>query len=224
MRTSSTLIASAVAAVAVAGSSSAAITAVDPFTTVQVGGPGSIAGPGADPDADPAFPPVGGLFNSRSLVSGVSILAGTTKLQFDSTYAGGFNEWYNAGSSSSGVDLTAGHPDGFQITFNFDLSGSGSYEGGATTRITLELLTIGTPASLIQEFFVGGAGTATLTVLASQYGSAAPVFSNITTMYIYADAGTTGWISDFNIAAAPAPGAIALLGAAGMIGMRRRKA
>jgi hypothetical protein len=168
---------------------------IDPFTTAQVGGP----------DSD--FAVSGGLFNARGLWTGTSVDAATQSLQFNAP--NGWCTWHN--EDYSAVNFNADRPNGFQISFDYNTN----------AEIVIELLDI-TRSSSIWWNIESGSGTANLTVASSNGMNGTVDFSQIIEISFYAST-ASGSISNFTITAVPAPGAMALLGAAGMVARRRRR-
>lgn len=154
------------------------------------------------PDSDIAVS--GGLFSARGLWTGASVDTVTQSLQLNAVQ--GWSTWHN--EDWSGIDFTTGRPDGFQISFDYTTNAS----------IYIDILDISRNHSVGWEI-QAGSGTANLTV--SSYAGAVD-FTQIIQIGLYADT-ATGSISNFTITPIPAPGAFALLGAAGLVRSRRRR-
>ena len=194
------------AAVAVAGSANAGV--VDPFTTDQTAVGTTLASPA------PFISITGGLFNQRQLAR-----VGTGSGSIGSTFAnfvpkGIFMVYQQAGGStidlssiaSMSFDLTRGAAS-FNIGWNFyDATGLQS---------TLELT-----APSAGTITTSATDPARVTDAGFNWGS----ITQMEMQFIGGFSSSTAGLSNFNYTAVPAPGALALLGVAGLAGGRRRRA
>lgn len=245
MRISKALMTGAVAAVAMAGSASAGI--VDNFVVAASKGPVTQPSPGAGFDQSSSLAGTGAVFNSRGLSvrnqgsafssaanSGtMSVTLGQATGLGSSDRRGSFQALY-ANSDFSTADLTgttsfsigvAGYTGGstsWELVLSSD-SVSNDGANGSNVRLTLSSSAI---TNGILTFSVASM-TQDPDVPAFNWTLVDAVVLNVQRDSVGAAGSTVGFtLSNFAFTAAPvpAPGAIALLGAAGMIGMRRRKA
>ena len=177
---------------------------VDPFTTTQT----------PPPPYGTFINISGGLFNQRALVktgngSG-SVSGGSVNFVADSasTNAGmAFGLEYKQANGST-IDLSG-------KSFSFNLAATGSYT----------LLWVFVDGNENSADMVVSAQSGIVTFSATQT-EAGFDWSNVETMNVGFRHGSssTGVLSNFNFTAVPAPGALALLGVAGLVGARRRRA
>ena len=156
----------------------------------------------------------GGLFNERQLIksgggSG-SVASGSVNFGPNSTNMPSFGLQYKQLNGSS-IDLSGTASISFDI-----IAGGGSYK--------LEW-NITDSTGKAAEMVVASVQTGTLTFLATNT-DAGFNWASIKEMSVVFGQGSssTGVLSNFNYTAVPAPGALALLGAAGLVGARRRRA
>ena len=209
------------AAVALAGSALGAVTSIiiDPFTTATTV---------AQADSGAEISPIGGAFAIRAFVMpgvGLSASVGATSGKMVATWAAGSSgddkglqvNWYNnmgdPSTDLSGLsqfDFFVGGSNITGMTFRMEIAGGNSYD-----YLTADLnIVAGWNTVLLSEFsipFYPGVGPIDTSVV------------DFVSLTIDGDRGRNIEISNFT-AAVPAPGAIALLGAAGLVGARRRRA
>lgn len=149
-------------------------------------------------------PVAGALFNSRGLWTGARCDDTNQTLQFNDLT--GWCTWYN--EDWSAVDLTSGRPNGFQISFDYYF----------LQDARIDILDISRSHSMYWDI-QAGMGTANLTV--TSYAGAVD-FTQIIQIGLVSN-NLYGSMSNFTITAVPAPGAMALLGVAGLVGSRRRR-
>jgi hypothetical protein len=218
MRTSSMI--ASMAAVVVAGSANAGV--VDPFTTTQAFGNDSSTG----------FVNItGGLFNQRNA--------------FRSSAAGGTG----VSASNNNVAFTTNRSGTGAVTLSYRMAGGSSNDLSLITGMSIALSALNlTNGATGVSFFWQAIDMNSKSMYASQ-----DLFSNGTSTFDFAAAtmdlgfdltkvtnlevsvsqlggptsGSTvsvsGTLSNFSYTAVPAPGALALLGAAGLAGARRRR-
>ena len=190
------------AAVAVAGSANAGV--VDPFTTGQ-----TAAGIPA-----PFISITGGLFNERQLTR-----AGSASGSIGSTFAnfvpkGIFMVYQQAGGST--IDLSSIASMSFDFTRGAASSNIGwNFYDATGLQSTLELT-----APSAGTITTSATDPARVTDAGFNWGSIA----QMEMQFIGGFSSSTAGLSNFNYTAVPAPGALALLGAAGLVGARRRRA
>ncbi len=213
------------AAVAVAGSANAGIApnVVDPFTTAQ----------SFSTDSSTGFVSItGGLFNERNAIR--SIRAGGTGV---------------SGTPTNNVDFTTNRAATGVVTLSYRMAGGSSTDLSLITgmSIALSALNLSNGATGV-SFYWQAIDVNSISMNATQ-----DLFSNGTSTFDFAAAtmglgfdltkvtilevsvsqlggptsGSTvsvsGTLSNFSYTAVPAPGALALLGAAGLVGARRRR-
>ncbi len=216
MRISSTVISGAVAAVAVAGSASAGV--VDPFTTNQAFGNDSSTG----------FVSItGGLFNERNATRfnaggtgvGASNVAFTTSRAFGNVTL----SYRMAGGSSNDLSLITG--------MSIALSAL-SLSNGATGLNFYWLVTDVNSKQMYagQNLFSNGTSTFDFAAATKDLGFDLTKVTNLDVSVSQLGGPTSGstvsvsgTLSNFSYTAVPAPGVLALLGAAGLVGSRRRR-
>ena len=200
-----TFISSMVLSVACVSAANAGV--VDPFTTAQTAVGVSSA----------QFINIsGGLFNQRTLErsgggSG-SIVAASGSVNFvpdSSTGVPAFTLRYRQDASESPIDLSG-------ISMSFTLAGTGSYK----LQWVFEDAT-GKGADMVVNSVQPGTITFAATNTQAGFNWASVVVMNVGFLQ---GSSSTGVLSNFNYTAVPAPGALALLGAAGLVGARRRRA
>jgi hypothetical protein len=225
MRISSTFISGAVAAVAVAGSASAGV--VDPFTETQSFGNDSATG---------FMSITGGLFNQRNAfktlwAGGAGVRASSNDVAFTTNRAifGLVGLTYQmANGSSKDLSLLTGMSIALSA-LNLNVSA-----GTAATGVSINWQAIDVNLNSMyasQDLFSNGTSTfdfaaatkdlgfdqtkvTTLQLSVTQIGGPTSSGSPVT---------VSGTLSNFGYTAVPAPGALALLGAAGLVGARRRR-
>ena len=190
------------AAVAVAGSANAGV--VDPFTTDQT----------AAATPAPFISITGGLFNQRQLAR-TNSGSGSIGSTFANFVPRGIWLYYQqaggstidlSGIASMSFDLTRGAAS-FNINWNFyDATGLQS---------TLELT-----APSAGTITTSATDPARVTDAGFNWGS----ITQMEMMFIGGFSSSTAGLTNFNYTAVPAPGALALLGVAGLVGVRRRRA
>ena len=156
----------------------------------------------------------GGLFNQRELIksgggSG-SVASGSVNFVPNSFNMPSFGLGYEQLDGSS-IDLSGIASISFDI-----IAGGGSYK--------LEW-NITDSTGKAAEMVVASVQTGTLTFLATNTDVGFN-WASVTAMSVVFGQGSssTGVLSNFNFTAVPAPGALALLGVAGLVGARRRRA
>jgi hypothetical protein len=213
MRVSSTFISGAVAAVAVAGSAIAGV--VDPFTTAQ-----------AFSTSSGYLPISGALFTERSggLIGGSASgsIDGSGNLNFTVT-SGSFN------IVSLGYQMSGGATNDLSSIAAMSIALSGLNKSGAATGITF----VFSMADENDNFLTSNEALSANGVSTFNFASATVDggfdLTKVKTMtleigYFPGGAGaSSGTLSNFNYTLVPAPGALALLGAAGLVGSRRRR-
>jgi hypothetical protein len=207
------------AAVAVAGSAMGAVTSIiiDPFTTATTV---------AQANNGTEISPIGGAFAVRYMTTnsgGISASVGTASGKLIGTWAANSTgdgqtltaSWYNnLGDPSTDLsgfsqfDFFVGGSNIAGMTFTMEFAGGSADYFTASTNLvagwnTIQLSDFSIPAYV----GVGPIDTSVVDVVA---------------LNISGDRGRNVEISNFT-AAVPAPGAIALLGAAGLVGARRRR-
>jgi hypothetical protein len=222
MRISSTVISGAVAAVAVAGSANASLvyvfdsfqTAVDTGVTTSASQIKFVSSPSwSTPN------PVWGLTGSRTAgVNGYSATAATSAVvgsgvaTLQAGQAGGFNS--QLGYYGTGANLT-----GYVFTLNV------SATTGSNAKLVFGLTKAGGGSSQI-ESALNGTGTYIFSVSSFGGGYNATSITALAFGLVTLDGGSGGASVTFDSFTypVPAPGALALLGAAGLVGARRRPA
>jgi hypothetical protein len=220
MRISSILISGAVAAVAVAGSANAAV--VDPFTAL----------------------PSGTAYSNgyRALTGGLTAYSGnsTTNISNITMSGGTMTQAWTTGNTRTSWNYS-NNPDLLGAPY-IDLSGTGAYfsidvsnAGGVAGWMMTFTMYDPDGVATIRRLGGTGGSSGTYTALSNgsntlslanadpAIGSLAWDWSKVATIqvtYRRTASGTTSF-SNFNFV--PAPGAIALLGAAGLVGSRRRR-
>jgi hypothetical protein len=214
------------AAVAVAGSANAGIApnVVDPFTKAQ----------SFSTDSENGWESItGGLFNERNAIR--SIRAGGTGV---------------SGSPTNNVDFTTTRDGAGFVTLSYRMAGGSSKDLSLLTgmSIALSALNLSNGATGVSFFWQA------IDVNFNSMYAGQDLFSNGTSTFDFAAATTplgfdltkvtvlevtvsqlggptsgstisvSGTLSNFSYTAVPAPGALALLGAAGLVGARRRRA
>ena len=210
------------AAVAVAGSANAGV--VDPFTTTQAFGTDSLTG----------FVSIsGGLFNQRNAVrttfaGGTGVSQPNNNVAF-TTRKAGFGvvslSYQNSGGSSNDLSLIT--------EMSIALSALNLSNGATGVSFSWLVTDVNTKQMYAnQDLFSNGTSTfdfaaatkdlgfdqtkvTTLQLSVTQIGGPTSASSPVT---------VSGTLSNFSYTAVPAPGALALLGAAGLVGARRRRA
>jgi len=250
MRTSSTLIASAVAAVSVAGSADAAIIAAWDFQTTTNGGTRAVGSQSSAPAASPnryvSNFGSGTLYldgtNGSSLFTQISTnyqitafpttsLNADTSIGMSTTYDG-----FGALAIRKG-QLTQPGANGKGMVFKFSMAGFSGFSisyatsrpdnGGFNSQV-LEYSTDGTTWLSLGTFSPAvtplGAWSPVVSFSTAGLDGAANAFVRLKVNGATTAAGDNRF-DNFIISAnaIPAPGAIALLGAAGLVGLRRRR-
>jgi hypothetical protein len=157
----------------------------------------------------------GGLFNQRQLIksgggSG-SVASGSMNFVPNSANMPAFGLGYEQADGSS-IDLSGVTSMSFSITV-----GGGAYN-------LFWVIKDSTGKAIDYEVTGVSSGIVTFTFPGS--GDPGFNYASVTEMQVTFGQGSssTGVLSNFNFTAVPAPGALALLGAAGLIGARRRRA
>jgi hypothetical protein len=230
MRISSTFISGAVAAVAVAGSANAGIApnVVDPFTTTQAFGNDSSTG----------FVSItGGLFNERNATrtlwaGGTGVSQSNNNVAFTTNRDGigaVILSYRMAGGSSNDLSLLTGMSIALSA-LNLNVSGG---TGTAATGLSFSWLVTDVNSKQMyadQNLFSNGTSTFDFAAATKDLGFDLTKVTNLD-VNVYQLGGPTsgntvtvsGTLSNFSYTAVPAPGALALLGAAGLVGARRRR-
>jgi hypothetical protein len=209
------------AAVAVAGSANAGV--VDPFTTNQSFGNDSSSG----------FVSItGGLFNERNAfksasAGGAGVRASSNDVAFTTNRAnfGLVGLTYQmAGGSSNDLSLITG--------MSIALSALNLSNGATGVNFYLQAIDVNNK-SMIASQDLSSNGTSTFDFAAATKDVGFDL-TNVTTLQLSVTqiggptSGSTisvsGTLSNFSYTAVPAPGALAILGAAGLVGARRRRA
>jgi MYXO-CTERM domain-containing protein len=155
----------------------------------------------------------GGLFDQRELIksgggSG-SVASGSTNFVPNSTNMPAFGLGYRQVGASM-VNLS-----GLALSFDI-IAGGGSYK--------LEWNIVDSTGKAA-EMVVASVQTGTLTFLATNTDAGFNLASIEEMSVVFGQgSSSTGVLSNFNFTAVPAPGALALLGVAGLVGARRRRA
>ena len=209
------------AAVAVAGSAVGAVTSViiDPFTT-----PTTVT----QTNNGDEISPTGGAFAIRSMnapLGGISASVGAASGKMVGTWAAGSSgddktlnvSWYNnLGDPSTDLsgfsqfDFFVGGSNIAGMTFTMEIAGGNSWDYFTASKN----LVAGWNTIQLSDFSIPA------------YPGVGPIDTSVVdvvALNIRGDRGRNVEISNFT-AAVPAPGALALLGAAGLVGARRRRA
>jgi hypothetical protein len=224
MRVPSTFISGVVAAVAVSGSANASVVAVvDPFTDASTANSGSSSGYG--PTSNTSIS--GGLWADRATKANTSsatrasssVAVSGGSLVFSVTQIGASNSASQRGQVEySNVSGAAG-PDFSSFTsLTFDYTSTFTFG----VRVWISGMT-GT--YLQQQNISAGSGTLTFTAAEFAFDSTITDVSGMSIEMYRSGSNASGSLTLSNLAAngVPAPGAIALLGAAGLVGSRRRR-
>jgi hypothetical protein len=224
MRVTSTFISGVVAAVAVSGSANASVVAVvDPFTDASTANSGSAAEYG--PTSNTSIS--GGLWADRATKANTSsttrasssVAVSGGSLVFSVTQIGASNSANQRGQVEySNVSGAAG-PDFSSFTsLTFDYTSTFTFG----VRVWISGMT-GT--YLQQQNISAGSGTLTFTAAEFAFDSTITDVSGMSIEMYRSGSNASGSLTLSNLAAngVPAPGAIALLGAAGLVGSRRRR-
>jgi len=209
------------AAAAVAGSANAGVV-IDPFAQATLSQFKTLAG---------------SAFNSRetSTSTGFSVNTATNRLVVN-TVGGTSAQWRNWGAPVGGGDFAVGpYLDLSQldsITFDVSMNSASSfsfsvrYQTGDTGALTTQGQLVWTDVAV-----ASGNSTVTLTVGQNSGGTysvigvpQATTLSNVSTMRMAWSGAFNGEIGNLQYNNVPAPGALALLGVAGIVGARRRRA
>jgi MYXO-CTERM domain-containing protein len=184
---------------------------VDPFTNAETAY--------ATSAAQPATPVTGGLFNQRNI------------------YKGGGGSGDVSGGFVNFVPSSTGTNPAFWMVYtqangsSIDLSGitSMSFDiiAGGDAYSLFWIITDSTNNAIDLEI-TGSLGVTTGAVTFTFPGSGDPGFNyasvkKMEVVFRNGDSTSTGQLSNFNYTAVPAPGALALLGVAGIVGARRRR-
>jgi uncharacterized protein (TIGR03382 family) len=194
------------AAVAVAGSASAAV-AFDSFTVLQTNTDVAVAW--ASPAASQPIFGASGTRLAFAYDNGPgtpSVSVGATTATFSTSSQGGAGLFY----SGSAQDLT-----GYTFSFNLNMT-------GAQSAFEVDFgIADGTYAQYFANYTT--AGTYTIDLSTVPFNGAFD-FTAITDITISLSSGAAGSVTVSNFTYTPAPGALALLGVAGLAGGRRRRA
>jgi hypothetical protein len=212
-----------------AGSAAAGFVAgtVDPF-----GDAGSVSNGVNNTYASSSSSVTGGLWNTRSISAATlntanatsQVTVGGGSAVFSVTRVGGAVTTGTNQKARLSYSSTNGGPDFTNFTsLQFDYSST--LGGSIGVRVFLAGMTSG---SYVQSSLTGVSGT--LTISAASFALDPALANNVTTLTIELfrqASNASGALTITNLvangAAIPAPGAVALLGAAGLIGMRRRR-
>jgi hypothetical protein len=222
MRTSSMI--ASMAAVVVAGSANAGIApnVVDPFTTNQAFGTDSANG----------FVSItGGLFNERnafrsSRAGGTGVSASSNDVAFTTQRAGTGTvtlSYRMAGGSSTDLSLITG--------MSIALSALNLSNGATGVSFYWQAIDMNSKSMYAsQDLFSNGTSTFDFAAATMDLGFDLTKVTNLEVTVIQVGGPTggsnvsvSGTLSNFSYTAVPAPGALALLGAAGLVGSRRRR-
>ena len=193
-----TFISSMVLSVACVSAANAGV--VDPFTDAQT-----------PPPYDTFTNITGGLFEQRALAkSGGG--SGSVSGGFVNFVPRNFWMVYKQANGSS-IDLSG------IMSMSFDITVSGDYD-------LQWVITDSNNIARAIDYEVQGVSSGTVTFTFPGSGDPGFNYASVKMMEVkfVSGSGSTGQISNFNYAGVPAPGALALLGAAGLIGGRRRRA
>jgi hypothetical protein len=205
-----TFISSMVLSVACVSAANAGV--VDPFTNAATAA--AVA---------PATPVTGGLFNQRQMYKGGG---------GSGSVSGGFVNFVpsNNGSNTTSTDaisLVYTQANGSSVDLSGITSMSFDIIAGGDAYNLFWIITDSNNIARAIDYEVIGVTTGTVTFTFPGSGDAGFNYASVKMMEVKfrnGDATSTGQLSNFNYAGVPAPGAIALLGAAGLIGARRRRA
>ena len=202
------------AAVAVAGSANAGV--VDPFTTAE---------PFSTNSGD-WLPISGALFNERdAVVAGVGSsgsIDGSGNVNF-TVPSGNFRV------VSLNYQMSGGATNDLSSIAAMSIALSGLNKSGAATGITFSLYMADETEKFLtsnQALSANGVSTFNFASATVDAGFDLTKVKTMTLEIYYAGAGagsSSGTLSNFSYTAVPAPGALALLGAAGLAGARRRR-
>ncbi len=232
MRISSTLISGAVAAVAVAGSANAAFVQFASLATAGSVSKGGVLGPpswdgwgtafsSANPESVGSPSGVSGQWAADRYLQATNAGSSMVVAGGNATFTGGAGNPYTgnqAGSAlmrwafASAQDLTG-------ITFRLGLTSVGS--GGGTLSVSVCSDTLGIAT-------ISGLGTTSITTAGNQDFMFAANLAGARSVVVMwtpdVAAGNSMTLNAIEYNGVPAPGAVALLGAAGLFGSRRRRA
>jgi len=205
---------SVVVAVAVAGSANAGV--VDPFTTAETFGTSS----------GTWLPISGALFNERDGVkiggSASGSIDGSGNLNFTVT-SGSFN------IAALNYQMSGGATNDLSSIAAMSIALSGLNKSGAGTGILFVLYMADVNENFLtsnEALSANGVSTFNFASAIVDDGFDLTKVKTMTLEIYYAGAGgagsSSGTLSNFSYTAVPAPGALALLGAAGLMGRRRR--
>ena len=202
-----TFISSMVLSVACVSAANAGV--VDPFTNAATAAA-----------AAPATPVSNGLFNQRYMFK-----AGGGS----GSVSGGFVNFVpSSNGTTDAISLVYTQANGSSIDLSGVTSMSFDIIAGGDPYNLIWIITDSTNKAIDLEITGSlGVTTGTVTFTFPGSGDAGFNYASVKMMEVKfrnGDATSTGQLSNFNYAGVPAPGAIALLGAAGLIGARRRRA
>jgi hypothetical protein len=227
MRVTSTFISGVVAAVAVSGSANATVVynTIDPFTTLasDTSGPGSVMSS-----------LTGALWDSRTIRTTTSntlratttMAIGSGSMVFNVTQVGALNTLVGTSQLARlDYDTTPDSPaPNFTNFTSLDFNFASTLDGVLTCKVMLS----DAGNSVVERTLSGASGFISIT-LADFGGIAASIdaMGPLTIEFIRTSSNASGSLTITNLVAngavVPAPGAVALLGAAGLVGSRRRR-
>jgi hypothetical protein len=155
-----------------------------------------------------------------------------------STYSSPYAPTYYSGQTSTAVwGAFTGAPFGGSINmfgltaFSFDLSGYTTTGENNTAKMYLRVLSFDSNGVSVLGNYDVALSNGHVDVAAANFGAQdwsaiyriEMVFTNTTLVWNYRQVAPTGTVTVSNFGYVPAPGAVALLGAAGLIGARRRR-
>jgi hypothetical protein len=225
-----------IAAAAAAGAANASVAVLDPFTLPQASGTADL---NEDDPSDPFYAYTGSYaaltgspFGWRSVNTIITATAatpeglapaGTASLQSTSGGAASFSLYnanaffvYSAGSTpgTASVDMSGLLANG--AAFQVQLSGLGE---GNVGDLTVVLQDVNENLAFYTELDVTSDGLKAI-AFESELEGFDPTAVKFMSLYVASNVAFSGTLSNFTI---PAPGALALLGAAGLVGARRRR-
>ena len=206
-----TFISSMVLSVACVSAANAGV--VDPFTNDATAA--AVA---------PATPVTGGLFNQRQMYKGGG---------GSGSVSGGFVNFVpsnngNTTTTNDAISLVYTQANGSSIDLSGVTSMSFDITAGGAAYNLFWILTDSTGGAIDLEITgTNGVTTGTVTFTFPTSGALGFNYASVKMMEVKfrnGNANSTGQLSNFNYAGVPAPGALALLGVAGLVGARRRRA
>jgi hypothetical protein len=237
MRISKTLMTGAVAAVAVAGSANASVV-VDPFTAAQsVTSSKNTNGSGQEQNSAPSVSGSWLGFTTRELTASNGSSSSSTTASATTSIGSGAWTLSVSGAPTfkfaeaaycSGVDLN--FSDYTSWTFNLAFNGNRSLSDVNFISLGFGDSTLDANFVQLAESTAGSASTLSVTFNKADFDNYVGFvdWSKITSMSVRIQlagnsSATAVTVTGFTATVVPAPGAIALLGAAGLVGTRRRR-